>query len=99
MMNEPKSMFSEKEVEFSELVLGFSSAALHYLGEGTGGMVAGGEKKSESKTTNLALARQNIEIIRMLKTKTAGNLSVEESKLIEGVLTDLMMKAHFAASR
>ncbi len=91
-MNDTKSGFSDKEVEFSELVLGLSSAALHYLGEGPGG-----EAKSNAKNANMALARQNIDIIRMLKAKTAGNLSVEETKLIEAILTDLMLKFHHAS--
>ena len=89
MMSEVKSGLSGKEVEFAELVLGLSSAALHYLGHGPGGDV-----KLKSKEANIALARQNIDIIRMLKVKTAGNLTAEESKLIDAVLTDLMLKFH-----
>lgn len=88
-MSEVKTGLSSKEVEFTELVLGLSSAALHYLGQGPGG-----DLKSKSKETNMALARQNIDIIRMLKVKTTGNLSTEEGKLIDAVLTDLMMKFH-----
>ena len=88
-MSEVKSEISSKEVEFAELVLGLSSAALHYLGQGHGGDV-----KSKSKETNMVLARQNIDIIRMLKVKTTGNLSTEESKMVDAVLTDLMMKFH-----
>ncbi|MEY4631616.1 MAG: hypothetical protein RIQ81_1736 [Pseudomonadota bacterium] len=86
-MVQPGKPFDGAGVEFSELVLGLSSAALHYLGEGTGSVPPA--QKSEA---NLALARQNIEIIRMLKTKTNGNLSADEVRLVDGVLTDLMTK-------
>jgi len=89
-----KTDFSEQTVEFSQLVLGFSSAALHYLGEGTAG-----ESKQAANGTNIALARQNIEIIRMLKAKTNGNLNSEETKLIDAVLTDLMLKFHEASKK
>lgn len=72
------------EINYSSLVLGFSSAALTYLGympsavEGTG--------------FNLNLAKQNIDIIALLKDKTVGNLTEEEQKLTEAVLTDLRLK-------
>lgn len=85
---------AEFTVEFSELVLGLSSAALHYLGESTADM-----PPAAKSDANLALARQNIEIIRMLKQKTDGNLSGEESRLMDGVLTDLMTKYAQAAAK
>ncbi len=84
-----KSGFQDGSVDFSELVLGLSSAALHYMGEGHPGV---GDGKPAG--TNMVLARQNIEIIRMLKVKTHGNLTSEELHLIDGVLTDLMTKFH-----
>lgn len=87
-----KSGFTDRTVEFSQLVLGFSSAALHYLGEDSGDT-----PRSAASETNMALARQNIEIIRMLKVKTSGNLSQDEMKLIDQVLTDLMLKFHEAS--
>jgi hypothetical protein len=76
-------------VDFSELILGFSSAALYYLGQGA----VEGKKAGAS---NLPLAKQNIEIVAMLAEKTKGNLSTEETALITKVLTDLRKK-HLAA--
>jgi hypothetical protein len=76
---------SQTEVNFSELVLGFSSAALYYLGEA---QVDG----KNVKTENVALARQNIEFLNLLQRKTQGNLTDEEHKLLEQVLADLKMK-------
>jgi hypothetical protein len=71
-------------VDFSGLILGFSSAALYYMGEAT--------IEGRSPVKNLPLARQNIDIIRLLKDKTQGNLSDEESRLIQQLITDLQVK-------
>lgn len=75
----------ENHVDFSGLILGFSSAALYYLGEQPVAGRAIGER-------NLPLARQNIEIIAMLREKTRGNLSDDEARLIENVLHDLQIR-------
>ena len=69
-------------VDFSGLILGFSSAALHYFGHST---IQG--KVSEER--NLPLALQNIKIIELLRNKTLGNLTKEESTLVDRVIKDL----------
>ena len=76
---------SGPEVNFAALILGFSSAALHYMGEAPLDSQGKGEK-------NLELAKQNIDIIQMLKSKTAGNLSTDEEALVSQVVTDLQLK-------
>lgn len=76
---------SAEGVDFSGLILGFSSAALYYMGLAT---VEG--KPAPQK--NLPLARQNIDIIRLLQTKTKGNLTEEEATLLEQMVTDLQVK-------
>ncbi len=76
---------SMTDVDFSGLILGFSSAALYYIGQGE---VEGhniGEK-------NLPLAKQNIRIIELLQEKTKGNLTEEEDNLVEQILKDLRLK-------
>ena len=40
---------------------------------------------------NLDQAREAIEIIEMLRDKTKGNISAQESKLLEGILTELRL--------
>ena len=72
-------------VDFNALILGLSSAALHYLGHPT----LDGSEKVE---INLQLAKQNIDIIRLLHKKTKGNLSTEENDLLIQVLADLTDK-------
>lgn len=73
------------DVDFSALILGFSSAALYYMGEGTVEGRSSGQK-------NLPLARQNIDIILMLREKTKGNLTAEEQTLLSQLLADLQLK-------
>ncbi len=72
-------------VDFTGLILGFSSAALYYLGEAPIGDQPAGEK-------NLPLAKQNIDIIDLLRTKSKGNLEPQETKLLDQILTDLKLK-------
>ena len=72
-------------MSFSELILGFSSAALSYMGFQAHESVA----KVDS---NLPLAQQNINIIELLLEKTKGNLTPEEQKLTEHVLADLRLR-------
>lgn len=80
-------------VSFSELVLGFASAALYYTGDSNIEGKAAGQ-------VNLPLAKQNLDIVYLLREKTRGNLSDEENKLIEEVLGDLSQKyTHVAATQ
>lgn len=80
---------SMTDVDFSGLILGFSSAALYYIGDGE----IEGEKIASS---NLPLAKQNIRIVEMLQEKTKGNLSQEEDNLLNQVLKDLRLKYNAA---
>lgn len=77
------------QLDFTGLVLGFCSAALTYMGVSMGG--------EPSAPKNLSLAKQNIDIIELLQQKTKGNLSEEEKKLMEQVLTDLKLRYAEAA--
>ena len=70
------------EVNFSSLILSLSSSALLHIGEIADPYT--GEKKKD-----LALAKHSVDTIAMLKEKTEGNLSEEEQKLLDSVLTDL----------
>lgn len=75
----------QNQVDFSGLILGFSSAALYYMGE----QAVEGRSIGEQ---NLPLARQNIEIILLLKEKTRGNLTEEERQLLDTVVHDLQVR-------
>ena len=67
-------------VDFSGLMLGFSSAALSYMGLESGSV------------KNLELAKQNIDVMCMLSEKTKGNLTADEDKLLKELLLDLKKK-------
>ena len=71
-------------IDFRGLILGFSGAALHYMGEAA--------ETGESSKINLPLAQQNIEIIALLEQKTTGNLSSDEESLVRQLLIDLRMR-------
>lgn len=70
------------EVNFNSLIFSLSSSALLHLGEIADPQT--GEKKAD-----LDLAKHTIDILAMLKEKTAGNLTEEEGKFLESILTDL----------
>ena len=86
------SELNKDSVNFSELILGFASAALYYTGD------AELEGKSSGEV-NLVLAKQNIDIVRLLHEKTRGNLSADEKTMIESVLADLNVKYSDASRR
>jgi hypothetical protein len=58
-------------------------------------MVALGEVESPDtgqKKMNLNLAQDTINVLTMLKYKTAGNLSEDEQRLIDGLLVEVQTK-------
>ncbi|MCK5689817.1 DUF1844 domain-containing protein [Myxococcota bacterium] len=71
-------------MDFSAFVAGLATNALAALGvltpEQTGGM-----------PQDMTLAREYIDILGMLQTKTKGNLSAEEDALMTRILSDLRM--------
>lgn len=73
------------EINFATFVFSLSSSVLIHLGEAPDPLT--GEKKKD-----LAMAKQTIDILSMLKDKTQGNLSDDESRLMEGILYDLRMR-------
>ena len=70
------------EVDFSYFLVSLSSSALFHLGEI-------GDPQTGQKSKDLPLAKHSIDIIAMLKEKTKGNLTEEEDKALESILTDL----------
>ncbi len=71
-------------IDFSTLVLSLATSAMVHMGlvpETEGGLV---EK-------NLTLAHQSIDTLEMLQDKTRGNLTDDETKLLQSVLYELRM--------
>ena len=67
---------------FSTFVFSLNSSALVHLG-------ALADPTSGKAQKNLAVAKQTIDILGILKEKTTGNLTEEENGLLENVLRDL----------
>ena len=65
-------------IDFTTFVLSLSTACMAQLGE----LDDGGEP-------DLPMAQQSIEILEMLEAKTASNLTGEEERILEQVLSDL----------
>ncbi len=70
------------EANFNSLIFSLSSSALLHIGE-----IA--DPQTGQTRKDLALAKHTIDTIAMLKVKTAGNLSDEEGKFLDNILTDL----------
>ena len=83
---EPKKEQAQRpvlpEVTFSYFLVTLSSSALLHLGEIS-------DPQTGRKSKDLPLAKHSIDIIAMLKEKTKGNLTDEEQKALEAILTDL----------
>jgi hypothetical protein len=73
------------EINFSTFVISLSTQALMHLGEIADPMTG----KVES---DIAVAKQMIDIVGLLKDKTRGNLDPGEQQLMEDVLYDLRMR-------
>ena len=72
-------------VTFSTFVLSIASSALVHLGEVP-------DPESGETRRSLDVAKHNIDILSMLKDKSAGNLDADEMRLIDSVLYELRLK-------
>ena len=73
------------EANFSVLTMSIASSAVMALG-----LAPDPQTQKIHKDKNMA--KFNIDLLMMLKDKTKGNLSPEESQFIESVISDLQMK-------
>jgi len=76
---------SAPEINFASFVLSLSTSALYHFGEVP-------DPITNKKQRNLMLAKQTIDILGILKEKTAGNLAREEESLLTNLLYDLRMR-------
>ncbi len=72
------------ELDFSTFILSLSSSALMTLG-----VIENPVTKQKEKDP--AVAKQTIDLIALLKEKTAGNLTEAEAKLIDDALAELQV--------
>ncbi len=76
---------SPTQIDFSMLVFSFAQGSFISLGLAP-------DPNTKKTQKNLEVARQNIEILGMLKEKTKGNLTSEESALLENLLTEIRLR-------
>ena len=70
------------EINFATFVVSLNASALLNLG-------AIEDPSTGQTNKNLAMAKQTIDILRLLEEKTEGNLTTEETNLIKNILYDL----------
>ena len=70
------------EINFPTFVASLNASALVHLG-----VIE--DPASGSKTKNLPMAKQTIDILSMLEEKTEGNLSPDEKNMLQNILYDL----------
>jgi hypothetical protein len=75
---------SETDLRFLGLVLAWHAAGLQQLGKMA-------DPRTGQVEQDLAAARQTIELLETLESKTQGNLSAEEEKTLREVLTFLRL--------
>lgn len=73
------------QIDFSTFILSLTSSAFYNLGDMPDPLTG----KTE---TNLPAVQQTIDMLSMLREKTKGNLSKDESKLLEQMIYELQMK-------
>jgi len=73
------------QVDFSALCLSLATGAMAGLG-----LIPDPASKKTEK--NLEMAKQNIDILELLKNKTKGNLTPEETHMIESLLTEVRFR-------
>ena len=72
-------------MDFTHFCLSLAGSALITLGDAA-------SPESGKTEADLNMARQTIDILAMLETKTQGNLTDDEAKLLSTVLYDLRMR-------
>jgi len=73
------------EVNFANFILSLGTTAFYHFGDLPD--QAGGTAEK-----NLAAAKQTIDLLSMLESKTKGNLDKDEQALLEGILYELRLR-------
>jgi hypothetical protein len=73
------------EINFAGFIFSLSTTAMYHFGD----FPDPGTKEAKR---NLSAAKQTIDILSILKTKTEGNLEEDEKQLLDGILYELRMR-------
>jgi hypothetical protein len=72
-------------IDFYTFILSLGSSAFVHLGDAP-------HPETQEAAANLLLAKQTIDILGMLQEKTKGNLTPEEDKFLQALLSDLRLR-------
>jgi len=81
----PRAAEAAPQADLAALFLLLANSALYHLGEGA-------DAAGEGAPVDLAQAQFSIDLLRLLREKTEGYRSPDESRLLEGILYDLEMR-------
>ena len=81
-MTDDKNKKTQLSPQFSNLILSIASTALIKMGL----------DPNNKEEKNLDIARYNIDLLELLKTKTVNNLSKEETELLDSCISDLQIQ-------
>lgn len=73
------------EINFTGFVFSLSTTAMYHFGDFP-------DPVTKEAKRNLPAAKQTIDILSILKTKTEGNLDEDEKQLLDGILFELQMR-------
>ncbi len=73
------------EINFASFLFSLSTTAMYHFGDFP-------DPVTKESRRNLPAAKQTIDILSILKTKTEGNLADDEKQLLEGILYELRMR-------
>ncbi|MCX5837276.1 MAG: DUF1844 domain-containing protein [Deltaproteobacteria bacterium] len=73
------------EINFAGFIFSLSTTAMYHFGDFP-------DPATKEASRNLAAAKQTIDILSILKTKTEGNLDENEKQLLDGILYELRMR-------
>jgi hypothetical protein len=82
---EPHPEEAFPEVNFVNFILSLSTTAMYHFGDFP-------DPLSQKAQRNLLAAKQTIDILGMLRSKTEGNLDDNEKSLMDGLLFELRMR-------
>lgn len=79
-----KPDFAMPVINFSTFILSLNSAALVHLGVET-------DPTTGTRSANLPMAKQTIDILSMIEAKTKGNLTDDEKRLVTHLIYELRL--------
>ena len=73
------------EINFASFIFSLSTTAMYHFGDFP-------DPATNEARRDLAAAKQTIDLLSILKSKTEGNLTSEEKQLLEGILYELRLR-------